>query len=113
MKLIRLIFEGSLPSWVSSKAPDLTLCSYPLKVPSNCISFLLFTKAMEEISPVLELLPKAEIRKNTLAFAFCPPSDFLLVLLIGQTQPQARWHGSLDQISDFWTLWEIGEGGMI
>ena len=31
MKLIRLIFEGSLPSWVSSKAPDLTLCSLCFK----------------------------------------------------------------------------------
>ena len=83
------------------KNPASNFVLFPLKVPSSCISFSVFTKAMEEISPVLELLPKAEMRRNTWFFLSVFPflSDFLLVLLIGQTQPQASWHGSLDQIS--------------
>lgn len=97
-KQVRLIFEGSLPSWASSKTLDLIFVLFSFKGSLKLYKLLVFTKAMKEISPVLELLPKAEMKRNTLGFPFCPASDFLLVLLHLAKLSHSQLAWELDQI---------------
>lgn len=99
-KLTRLMLWDFLPSCIPSKALDLILYSFPLKGSPKLYKLqssqnLDPPQTMGEILPPLEMLPKAQMGRNPLDFPFCPLSNILPVLPIGQAQPQANLHASL------------------